>query len=94
MLHIVFIPGVIGVPGAPRVLLAPVEALVGVVPVQGDASPAHDDGQAEGLERRRRLAVEDGVHDGREHLGELFRVLGACLVCVSCVMCHVWCVVC
>ena len=45
MLHIVFIPGVIGVPGAPRVLLAPVEALVCVVPVEGDASPAHDDGQ-------------------------------------------------
>ena len=39
------IPGVIRVPGAPRVLLAPVEALVRVVPVEGDASPAHDGGQ-------------------------------------------------
>ena len=36
-------PGVISVPGAPRVLLAPVEALVRRVPVEADAAPAHDD---------------------------------------------------
>ena len=38
------IPGVIRVPSAPGVLLAPVEALVRVVPVEGDAAPAHNDG--------------------------------------------------